>query len=154
MENLEKYFNMTKLMIISTIDENWNPYSSAVYFWYDDEYNLYFLSNLRRNHSKHILNNGKISAWIVNSEKYDILNKNKKWLQIQWTSKLIEDNNDAMEWFKYIIKHVPNVEKLWNNKPVCQVLKEWWHRIFKFIPNKIKIWDEDIYKSEWMEIIF
>ena len=154
MKNLKKYFENTKIMVIWTVDEKWNPYSSTVYFGYDEEYNLYFLSNLRGEHAKHILSNWKISAWIINSEKYDILDKDKQWLQIQWNCKLIEDDIEAMQWFKYIVKHVPNVEKLWENKPACQVLKEWWHRIFKFKPNKIKIWDEGLYSDEWKEVIF
>ena len=81
MIDLKPYIKLTTMMVIATKDENGNPYTANVYFRVDEKYNFYFISNLRREHSNHILSDDSVAWSIINTEQYKAIDKDKKGLQ-------------------------------------------------------------------------
>lgn len=52
---------------LSTVDGNGNPWNSPVYCVYDQDYNLYWASSTRSQHSQNIYTNGKVFIAIYDS---------------------------------------------------------------------------------------
>jgi len=152
-EKLAPYFKWQKMIVLATLDNNNNPYVSNVYFWYDDEFNLYFLSKLERNHSQHILDNWKVAVSIIDTKKYSVVDWDKQALQIQWTAELLEWE-DAKQGFEYYKNNIPDIVKLWENFHSWDIFKADWNNIFKINIRNVKIWDEEKYKHWWEIIIF
>lgn len=131
MLDLTPYISLTTMIVLATIDEDWNPYTSNLYFAYDEAYNFYFISRPTREHSKHIEKNSQVAWSVINTEKYWANDSDKKWLQFQGACKLLEES----EW-KEIFKSVYN-PRIW--------FEQWFpegHRVYKCIPNQVKIHDE------------
>lgn len=141
--DLTPYTSLTTMMILATNDEHGNPYASNVYFKIDDNYNFYYRSKTFREHSKHIRKNKQVAWSIINTEKYTRSDKDKKWLQFQWTA--VELTWKEAE---KISKEIYGVEKTF-----VQMLQEW-HLIYKCTPTKVKIWDEELYGGQGKVIEF
>jgi uncharacterized protein YhbP (UPF0306 family) len=63
--NLTAFLSIQKVLSIATVSKNHTPWLCNVYFSHDDE-NLYFLSSIKSNHSKHIEINPNVAfalAW-------------------------------------------------------------------------------------------
>ena len=134
MIDLKPYIKLTTMMVIATKDEYGKPYTANVYFRVDEKYNFYFISNLRREHSNHILSDDSVAWSIINTEQYKAIDKDKKGLQFLWTSQLL-DQQEATEVYK----------KLYNpDKPYAEILEKG-HHIFRCKPIRVKIWDETLY---------
>jgi len=78
MISLTPYISLTTMMILATIDQEGIPYTSNMYFRVDSEYNFYFQSKTFREHSKHIEKNNNVAWSILNSEKYEKTDTDKK----------------------------------------------------------------------------
>jgi len=89
MIDLSPYISLTTMIVLATIDEDWNPYTSNMYFRVDEDYNFYFQSKTFREHSKHIEQNNSVAWSILNSEKYEKSAKDKKWLQFQGKAEML-----------------------------------------------------------------
>lgn len=144
MIDLQPYINLTTMMVLATKDKQWRPYTSNLYFGYNPKnYICYFISNLRREHSQHILND-KIIAWsIINTEQYWFENKDKKGLQFQWDARLLEWKEAQEKFESFYEKRIHPPAWLPEN-----------HHIFECIPKRVKIWDENLYGWAWKIINF
>ncbi len=137
MIDLKPYIWLTNMMILATKDDSWNPYTSNVYFRCDEDYTFYFKSKIDREHSKHILDNGIVAWSILNTEKYEISDKGKKWLQFQWTARVLK-------W-----SEAENINKeIYAVDTSFAQMQEKWHYIFSCTPTKVKIWDDEIYNGD------
>ena len=83
MIDLSAYISLTKMIILATKDNEWNPYVSNMYFKVDPENNFYFRSKSFRQHSQHIMKRADVAWSIINTEKYEKDAKDKKALQFQ-----------------------------------------------------------------------
>lgn len=137
MRDLNPYIWLTTMMVLATKDVLWNPYTSNVYFRCDEKYRFYFKSKIHREHSKHILENGIVAWSVLNTEKYERSDKDKKWLQFQWTARMLKWNE------------AENISKeiYWVDISFIQMEKNG-HYIFECIPKRVKIWDEEIYNGQ------
>ena len=143
MIDLQPYINLTTMMVLATKDETGNPYTANVYFKVDEEYNFYFISNLRREHSQHISRDDNVGWSIINTEQYVVTDKDKKWLQFLWKAEQL-DESEATDIYK----------RLYNpDKPYVDILEKW-HHIFKCTPTRVKIWDETLYAGAGKVINF
>jgi len=132
MIDLTPYLSLTTMIALATIDEKWNPYTSNVYFAYDENFNCYFISRETREHSLHILKNKNVAWSVLNTEKYWANDSDKKWLQFQWICELLKE-----EQWKEIFEKIYN-PRIW--------FQQWFpdgHRMYKCIPNQVKIHDEE-----------
>ena len=78
MLDLKPYITLTSMIVLATIDEQGNPYTSNMYFRVDEMYNFYFKSKSTREHSKHISVSPRVGWSIINTEKYERSAKDKK----------------------------------------------------------------------------
>jgi len=134
MIDLQPYISLTTMMVIATKNIDGNPYTANVYFRVDENYNFYFISNLRREHSNHILRDGSVAWSVINTEQYQVKDKDKKGLQFLWKSELL---SEIASWDIYRKYYNPD-------KPYTKILEKW-HRIFKCTPTRVKIRDETLY---------
>jgi len=134
MIDLQPYIDLTTMMVLATKDEQWNPYTANVYFRVDSDYNFYYISNLRREHSHHISKDNNVAWSVINTEQYSRQDKDKKWLQFQWKAK-------HLTW-----EEATNIyRELYNpNKTYADILENG-HHIFRCTPTRVKIWDETLY---------
>lgn len=131
------------MIVLATIDKDWNPYTSNMYFKVDEGYNFYFQSKTFREHSKHIEKNNNIAWSILNSEKYEKSSPDKKWLQFQWKAEML------------IGKEAEKIKKelYWKGMTFFEILQSG-HMIYKCTPSRVKIWDETLYWGEGKIIDF
>jgi len=143
MIDLSQYISLTTMIVLATIDSEGNPHTSNMYFKVDENNNFYFQSKNFRDHSKHIEKNNNVAWSILNSEKYEKTDTDKKWLQFQWTAKMLT-------W-----KEAERIKKELYGKEISffEILKSG-HMIYKCTPTKVKIWDETLYGWEWKIINF
>lgn len=143
MLDLKPYISLTTMMVLATIDEDWNPYTSNMYFKVDEEYNFYFQSKSFREHSKHIEKNNEVAWSIINTEKYQKSDKDKKWLQFQGTAEMLTG------------KEAEKVKKeLYGKEMTFFEILQSGHMIYKCTPSKVKIWDETLYAGQGKVIEF
>ena len=141
--DLKPYLGLTKMIILATIDEDGNPYTSNMYFKVDSEHNFYFQSKKNREHSKHIERNHQVAWSIINTEKYEKSAKDKKWLQFQGTAEML--TGKEAEWIK---------KELYGKEMTFFEILRSGHMIYKCTPSKVKIWDETVYWGEGKVIEF
>jgi len=143
MIDLKPYISLTTMIVLATIDEEWNPYTSNMYFRTDNDYNFYFQSKTFREHSKHIEKNNKVAWSILNTEKYEKSSPDKKWLQFQWIAQILT-------W-----KEAERIKKeLYDKEMTFFEILQSGHMIYKCTPLQVKIWDETLYGGEGKIIEF
>ena len=137
MKELQKYIELSKMMILATNDADWNPYTSNVYFWYNPEnYKFYFISRITREHSQHIINNKNIAWSIIDTQKYWPTSDDKKALQFQGIAKVLNEEEGIDAYYKYYSDRV--------GFPIFP--KE--HFVFECTSTRLKIWDEELYSGD------
>lgn len=143
MVDFYQYVSLTTMMVLATLDEEGNPYTSNMYFKSDGENNFYFKSKHIREHSQHIEKDSRVAWSILNTEKYQKTSKDKKWLQFQGTAVLLTG------------KEAEEVqEKLYEKKLTFFEMLQNGHMIYKCTPNRVKIWDEELYGGQGKIIEF
>jgi len=143
MINLDSYLSLTTMMILATKDPLWNPYTANLYFKCDKQHNFYFLSKVYREHSQHILKDKNIARSIINTQKYQEEDPDKKWLQFQWTATML-----TWKEFEKISSEI------YGNNTLYDSLKDTDSRIYKCTPIQVKIRDEEIYWWDWFIYTF
>lgn len=113
------------------------PWIATVYYTFDEDLNIYFLSAPRTLHVKQILKNPQVAVSVADSGQ-DI-NKPKRGLQLSGTAEQIS----GIEKVKYALQ-------LWKtNLGVVDpslTYKAAVGSMFKIIPKKIKLFDQELFK--------
>lgn len=143
MIDLNQYIDLTTMIVLATIDTEGNPYTSNMYFKVDGNYNFYFKSKSFREHSQHIVKNQKVAWSILNSEKYQKSDKDKKGLQFQWTAKQL-----MWKEAEQASKDVYGIEMSFFE------MMQKGQFIYQCIPHTVKIWDESLYGGQGEKINF
>ncbi len=132
-----KFLSHHKLMTIATFGEF--PWIASAYYTFDQDLNLYFLSDPSTLHVKQILRNPKVSVAI--SDSHQDINKDKRGLQSFGIAKQISG-----------VAKIKHVLMLWktNLRVVDPTLT---HKVvvgsmFKIIPKRIKLFDQRLFKVE------
>lgn len=124
-------------MIIATFGEF--PWIASVYYTFDQNLNLYFLSDPSTLHARHILKNPKVAVAIADS--HQDINKIKRGLQLFGIAKQISG-----------IAKIKHVLMLWktNLRVVDPKLtyKVVIGNMFKVTPERIKLFDQQLFKVE------
>jgi uncharacterized protein YhbP (UPF0306 family) len=127
------FLSKHKLMSIGTYYKL--PWSACVYYLFDDNFNLYFVSNPKTKHCVNISKNSKVSIVIVNSEQ-DPEGKKKGFQARGIASKV----TSAFE--------VKEIIKAWNKRGFVKVTyrefkKAWKSRFYKIKLTDIQLFDEN-----------
>jgi len=152
-ETIEPYLKNVKLLAIASF--NTQPWIATVFYCYDEELNLYFLSRLVRRHSQEILKNAQVAVAIADQNQ--IFGNEMKGLQIEGTCMPLS-GEEARNAFAFYKQRFPKVEGFMPEEGLTRYVEsfskgEIIHRIWKVIPTKIKIFDESKYGDMGKEFV-
>ena len=123
------------LMAIATSGDF--PWIASVYYTFDNDLNIYFLSDPSTLHAKQILQNPKVSISIADS--HQSISKPKKGLQLSGVAHQISGINK--------IKHAL---QLWKSDlgviDPTLTIKMVTGSMFKITPKRIKVFDQELFK--------
>ncbi len=97
---IDEYLKDAKLMQIATSRDN-QPWACSVYFAYDKEFHLYWISKPTRRHSKEIHENEKVAGTIVLSHTPG---DKVRGIQFQGVAKELDDKVGKIECMHYYAK--------------------------------------------------
>ena len=141
-KEISKYFEAPELMVVASSQDN-KPHTSTVFFCFDDDLNIYFLSAVKRRHSQEILKNPNVSVAIANhGVKWGGVMKG---LQIEGTCAALT-GEEARKAFQIYAKRFPKAKVL--EEEFSGRSGKGNHRVWKVVPSKIKVWDERKYEYE------
>ena len=126
-----------KLMAVATYGDF--PWIASVYYSFDRDLNLYFLSDPETLHAKQILQNSKVAVSIADSQQH--INSPKRGLQLSGVSQQVSG-----------LAKVSHALQLWksnlgviNPKMTYQVVKG---KMFRIVPKRIKLFDQELFHVE------
>lgn len=131
------YMNEVHLMSLSTCS-NEKPWTTTVFFAFDEDLNLFFISNSFRRHSKEIETNPNVSGSIV--KPHDSVENPKIGIQFEGIARVAnrEEAQNAFDIFMGRFPkaevHIPSVDEMFTNEKIS--------KIYKIIPSKIIWFDE------------
>lgn len=129
-----------KLMVLATYGEH--PWIASVFYSFDKDLNIYFISNPSTIHGKQMEKNKKVSAAIVdtNQKPSDV----KKGLQIYGTVEKVSGINRVRHalhlWKDFLNVQRPDISFENMKKGIYK------GRVYKLIPKKIKLFDQEKFK--------
>ncbi len=97
---IEDYLKKAKILQIATSKEN-QPWACTVYFAFDEQLNLYWISKSNRRHSEEIRNNNKVAGVIVLPHTPG---DKVQGIQLQGIAKELTDKTEAAVGMKYYAK--------------------------------------------------
>ncbi len=134
------FLTTKKLMILATNGNH--PWVASVFYSFDKDLNLYFISSPSTIHGKHIEKNKKVAAAIVdtNQKPSDV----KRGLQIYGTVEKVSGINKIRHairlWKDFLNVERPDISFENMQKGLYK------GRVYKLIPKKIKLFDQDKFK--------
>lgn len=132
-----KFLAENKLMAVATYGNF--PWIASVYYTFDKNLNLYFLSDPATLHAQQILKNSKVAVSIANSSQN--INKPKRGLQLSGIAQQIfglEKIKHALDLWKTNLGVV-------NSKLTYKAVTG---SMFKITPKRIKLFDQELFKVE------
>jgi uncharacterized protein YhbP (UPF0306 family) len=135
------YLKQHNLMQIATCGND-HPWIASVYYSFDNDLNLYFLSSPTTIHCKQIVENENVAVAITNSNQS--ISGFKKGLQIYGIAEQISNVSKikhALKLWKDSLK-VEN-DELTHENMVKKVLSG---RMYKISPRKIKFFNQELFK--------
>lgn len=136
-EILLQFLAKHKLMAVATSDDF--PWIASVYYSYDNDLNLYFLSSPSTLHARQILKNPKVAVAITDSHQE--INDTKRGLQLSGVAHQISG-----------IAKIKHVLALWKTSlgvvDPTLTYKAVIGSMFKITPKRIKLFDQELFKVE------
>lgn len=135
------YLKDHKLMQVATFGDF--PWIASVFYVFDEEMSLYFLSGEKTLHCRQIAENEKVAVAVVDSHQQ--YSDKLKGLQLWGIAKQVSE----MEKIKYILKSLSQVlsnkdDELSYEKAIKGVVK---NKIYKIIPKRIKLFSEELFDT-------
>lgn len=130
---LRQYLNEVSTMSLATVDAEGRPHAANVYFAPDDQLNLYFVSDTKSAHSRHIAGDPHIAGTIYAPVK---MWQQIKGVQLHGTCEPIDGGEWAMVWKTYLDKfpHIIEVESTVRSQQFYRIRPNW----FRYIDNTVK----------------
>lgn len=136
-ELILEFLSQQKLMSVATYGDF--PWIASVYYTFDKDLNIYFLSDPSTLHAKHILQNPHVAVSIADSHQG--ISSKKRGLQISGEAHQISGTAK--------IKHVL---QLWKSAlgvvDPSLTLKVATGKMFKITPKRIKLFDQELFEVE------
>lgn len=150
MDNIKKFLANQKVLTIATAKDN-QPWTSNVYFAYDDELNFYWVSSLDRRHSIEIKENEKVAFNTVWHNPDDL--GDRKAIQGTGTAKLVTNWVDVAKMLIHMSKRYPDWGDALDSKAMRAKIGS--SRLYIIKPDFIKYWDDELYgEDEKIEVSF
>ncbi len=126
---------LAKYKLVSVGTYNKLPWAANVYYLFDDEFNLYFVSNPKTKHCLNIDKNPKVSVTIADSRQ----NPNGKKIGFQGRGIATKVNS---------VKELKEIIKAWNKRGFVHLTyklftKAWKSKFYKIKLTDIQMFDEN-----------
>jgi len=133
----KEYLQEANLMQVATVKSN-KPWVATVWFAYDADFNLYFISRNTRRHSLEIAKNPHVAGAIVKPHK--TLGDKTRGLQFEGKCHEVK-GAQLLKAFAIFAKRFPKVTKfILSPKEVITGVTD--HRFYKITPSEIILFDE------------
>ena len=147
MEDLLKFLQSQRVLILSTVDGNGKPWVSNVYFSTNDKLNLFFVSPTFTEHAKHLEENSEVAfstVWFNPDNLAD-----RKGVQGRGICERIKNGKDIVSLLQNHYKYYP----LWKDtvtheNMVNNIIQS---RPYLIKPTYIKFWNDELYGEEGTE---
>lgn len=129
-------------LTLATSGDN-TPWSAPLYYCIDDDYNFYYISQMDSLHTKHILENPRVSFSIFDSHDSEGQGNG---IQASGKAYLLEKEKDIVEALKYYHTTFMSCkpEDFDGSKP---------YRLFKIISDKFYVLDPDADVDKRIEVV-
>lgn len=137
---LIEYLSQHNLMQVATYGSE-HPWITSVYYTFDDNLNLYFLSSPNTIHCQQILENPQVAVAITNTQQS--LSAKKKGVQLFGTAQQISDVAKIKHALSLWKQHlgVKDQELSYENM-AKKVIKS---KMYKITPQKIKFFNQELF---------
>lgn len=141
-ETVLDFLSKHKLMTIATYGDH--PWIASVYYSFDKNLNIYFLSSTDTLHAKHIASNPQVAVAIADSHQTP--SQNKIGLQLYGVateiSNLAKIRHALAHWKSSLDIINPDLDY---NGMFQKLIKS---RMFRIEPKEIKLFDEELFDTE------
>ncbi len=134
-EHVLAFLSKHKLMAVATYGDF--PWIASVYYAFDTDLNLYFLSGPDTLHAKQITQNPQVAVAIADSNQG--INEPKQGLQISGLAEQVTGTNKI----KYALKLWKTNLRVVNPQLTYQAVKS---SMFQITPKRIKLFDHKLFK--------
>ena len=134
---IAEYLKEAKLMQIATSKDN-KPWVATVWFAYDNNFNIYFISRHNRRHSLEIAKNPYVAGAIV--KKHETLGDKTRGLQFEGKCSELK-GSELIKNFAIFARRFPKVTKfILSPKEIIEGATD--HHLYKIVPSSIVLFDE------------
>lgn len=128
-------------MVLATNDEY--PWIATLYYSFDNDLNIYFLSNPNTLHCKHIVQNPKVAVTIADSPQAPTIKK--KGVQMYGLAEQIAGKQKIIHALSLWTKTLHVTSKAYTYEGMMQKLIN--GRMYKITPKKLKFFNEEIWEE-------
>ena len=143
-KELVSFIENRKLLVLSTVDEEGNPWTSNVYYSADKDLNLFFISPPDTKHSQHIKNKSQVSFSIPWYDEKDLANR--KAIQGTGICRRITNAGEIIKLLKNHYKYYPLWKSVITYKAMREKLME--SRPYIIKPSYMKFWNDELFGEE------
>ena len=148
-ELIYSYFNEYSLISVASCNQN-TPWTCNLYFAFDEDLNLYFISRIGRRHSEEIRNNPNVAATICQPYSKPFVTP-ARGIQLEGKAIQIEDPESAEAAFALYMKRFPDSIKY--HKTFTDVTGAADRRIYQIIPARIVLFDEENFSANPQQVL-
>lgn len=139
-KNVLDFLAAKKLLIIATYGEH--PWIASVFYSFDKDLNIYFISSPSTIHGKQMEKNNKVSATIVDSNQKpsDVKRGLQIYGQVEKVSGINKVRHALRLWKDFLNIQRPDISFENMKKGIYK------GRVYKLVPKKIKLFDQEKFK--------
>jgi len=143
-KEITDYLENRKLLVLSTIDDNGNPWTCNVYFSVDKDFNLFFVSSPKTKHGQHIAKNSQVSFSIPWFDEKNLANR--KAVQGTGVCQRVTDAKETIRLLKNHYKYYPSWQSVITYEAMRDSLIE--SKPYMIKPTYMKFWNDELYGEE------
>lgn len=139
-EELLKFLKSKNFMSLATVRGD-EAYNCVVYYGVDDNFNIYFVSQLTRDHSKNIKENNSVAITVADSNQK--VTDKKVGVQLRGRCSLVSNPLECAKALALWNKANPGVESVISLQNIKdKVIKS---RVYRVSPEHAKFFNENLY---------
>jgi uncharacterized protein YhbP (UPF0306 family) len=148
-ELIYTYLNEYPLISVASCHQN-TPWTCNLYFAFDEELNLYFISKTGRRHSEELRRNPNVAATICKPYSKPFIDP-ARGIQLEGKAIQIEDPLIAEIAFALYMNRFPDSIKY--HKTVTDVTGAADRRIYQIMPSRIVLFDEENFSANPQQVL-
>lgn len=143
-KSLLSFLQSQKLLNIATVDEEGNPWLANVYYSITPSGKIFFVSDPRSNHGKHVAIHSQIAFGVTWIDEKDLWNR--KAVQGKGTAELLTNLLELGTFLRNHYEYFPTWKEFLTEKGLAQHLLE--VRPYIITPFYMKFWNDELYGED------